>query len=85
VGGGVRDADHGAEIVDNAASPDEGALVKAARVLGYSFKERTPLFVKVDVCGKDAVYTILNVIEVLLFNPPPMTRSNPPPHRGALL
>ncbi|XP_061165373.1 probable phospholipid-transporting ATPase IA isoform X3 [Saccostrea echinata] len=46
-----------------ASSPDEGALVKGARELGFFFKTRTPDTVTVEVDGEDEVYEILNVLE----------------------
>ena len=46
-----------------AASPDEGALVTAAKVLGYNFHTRTPESVTVSVGDDDLVYQILNVLE----------------------
>ncbi len=39
----------GGEVVYRASSPDEEALVKAAKKLGVVFKERTPDHVTIDV------------------------------------
>ncbi|XP_056012392.1 probable phospholipid-transporting ATPase IA isoform X3 [Ostrea edulis] len=55
---GVDDA-----IEYQASSPDEGALVKGAKELGFFFKTRTPDAVTVEVNGQDEVYEILNVLE----------------------
>nr|XP_022321907.1 probable phospholipid-transporting ATPase IA isoform X3 [Crassostrea virginica] len=46
-----------------ASSPDEGALVKGAKELGFFFKTRTPDKVTIEVNGQDEVYEILNVLE----------------------
>ncbi|CAN8012891.1 unnamed protein product, partial [Ixodes pacificus] len=46
-----------------AASPDEGALVKGARDTGFVFTTRTPHFVIINVLGVEEKYEILNVIE----------------------
>lgn len=46
-----------------AASPDEGALVKAARSLGFYFCARTHDTITVTAAGKNYSFTILNVLE----------------------
>ncbi|KAH6937135.1 hypothetical protein HPB50_025756 [Hyalomma asiaticum] len=46
-----------------AASPDEGALVKGAREVGFVFTTRTPTHVTVNIFGSNEQYEILNVIE----------------------
>ncbi|RWS16411.1 putative phospholipid-transporting ATPase IA-like protein [Dinothrombium tinctorium] len=46
-----------------AASPDEGALVKGARLIGYEFTTRTPNYVLINALGKVEKYEILNVLE----------------------
>lgn len=51
------------ELAYHAASPDEKALVIAAKNFGYVFESRTPNSVTVSVGGKKRVYEILNVIE----------------------
>ncbi|XP_070197579.1 phospholipid-transporting ATPase IB-like isoform X2 [Littorina saxatilis] len=51
------------EIVYLSSSPDEAALVQAARQLGFVFTTRTPETVEIEVFGKKEVYEILNVIE----------------------
>eukprot|EP00002_Diphylleia_rotans_P017046 TRINITY_DN3306_c0_g2_i2.p1 TRINITY_DN3306_c0_g2~~TRINITY_DN3306_c0_g2_i2.p1 ORF type:complete len:1090 (-),score=226.20 TRINITY_DN3306_c0_g2_i2:575-3844(-) len=51
------------DLVYQASSPDEGALVNAARHFKYKFKSRSPTTVTVNALGKDEVWHILNVIE----------------------
>ncbi|XP_064637664.1 probable phospholipid-transporting ATPase IA isoform X4 [Lineus longissimus] len=51
------------EIIYQASSPDEGALVKAAKKLGFNFTTRTPDNVTIEVMGKPETYQILNVLE----------------------
>ncbi|XP_064481329.1 probable phospholipid-transporting ATPase IA isoform X3 [Ornithodoros turicata] len=46
-----------------AASPDEGALVKGARDMGFVFTTRTPTTVTVNILGTEEKYEILNVLE----------------------
>lgn len=51
------------EIRYQAASPDEGALVKGAAKLGFKFTTRTPEYAFIDALGKEERYEILNVLE----------------------
>jgi phospholipid-transporting ATPase len=52
------------EVVYNASSPDELALVNAAKFLGYDFKGRDEdNNVVIDINGKERKYKLLNVIE----------------------
>ena len=51
------------QIKYQAASPDEGALVEGAVLLGYKFVARRPRSVTVQVGGKDMEYELLNVCE----------------------
>uniref|UniRef100_A0A3B3XYE9 Phospholipid-transporting ATPase n=1 Tax=Poecilia mexicana TaxID=48701 RepID=A0A3B3XYE9_9TELE len=51
------------KIIYQAASPDEGALVRAARNLGFVFSGRTPDSVIVEVPGKEEKYELLHVLE----------------------
>lgn len=44
-------------------SPDEVALVEAARQVGFEFKNRSMSSVTLSVFGEDAVFEILNVME----------------------
>ena len=50
-----RDPSNPEKIIYQAASPDEGALVKAAKKLGFSFNVRTPTSV------------IINAVSVAFF------------------
>lgn len=50
-------------IIYQAASPDEGALVRGAKKLGFIFTTRTPETVTVEVFGKNETYEVLNVLE----------------------
>ncbi|KAG0289913.1 hypothetical protein BGZ98_003648 [Dissophora globulifera] len=51
------------EIVYQASSPDEGALVSGAAQMGYQFTTRRPRSVNIQVAGRDLEYEILNVCE----------------------
>uniref|UniRef100_A0A8C9VKB2 Phospholipid-transporting ATPase n=1 Tax=Scleropages formosus TaxID=113540 RepID=A0A8C9VKB2_SCLFO len=51
------------QIVYQASSPDEGALVKGAKSLGFIFTARTPHSVIIDTRGKEQSYELLNVLE----------------------
>ncbi|NXI51384.1 AT8A2 ATPase, partial [Chloroceryle aenea] len=53
----------GDTIIYQASSPDEGALVKGAKKLGYVFTARTPHSVIIDALGKEETFEILNVLE----------------------
>ncbi|CRK86707.1 CLUMA_CG000540, isoform A [Clunio marinus] len=46
-----------------AQSPDEAALVSAARNFGFVFKSRTPSSISIDVKGKLEEYELLNIID----------------------
>ncbi|XP_053405504.1 phospholipid-transporting ATPase ID-like isoform X2 [Mercenaria mercenaria] len=46
-----------------AQSPDEGALVSAARNFGFVFKSRTPNTITIDNCGKEEVYDLLAILD----------------------
>ncbi|XP_052238841.1 phospholipid-transporting ATPase ID-like isoform X1 [Dreissena polymorpha] len=46
-----------------AQSPDEGALVSAARNFGYVFKSRTPNTVTVEIQGEEQVYDLLAILD----------------------
>ncbi|XP_060084293.1 phospholipid-transporting ATPase IA-like [Ylistrum balloti] len=50
-------------VVYQASSPDEAALVKGARSLGFEFATRTPKAVTIKVNGKSEEYEVLNVLE----------------------
>uniref|UniRef100_A0A8C9AID3 Phospholipid-transporting ATPase n=1 Tax=Prolemur simus TaxID=1328070 RepID=A0A8C9AID3_PROSS len=53
----------GEKIIYQAASPDEGALVRAARQLNFVFTGRTPDSVIIDSLGQEERYELLNVLE----------------------
>jgi phospholipid-transporting ATPase len=52
-----------AEIKYQAASPDEGALVEGAVLLGYRFIARKPRAVRILVDGRELEYELLAVLE----------------------
>jgi phospholipid-transporting ATPase len=51
------------EIKYQAASPDEGALVKGAAKIGFRFTTRTPQYVFINAVGHEERYEVLNVLE----------------------
>ncbi|GAA6111613.1 phospholipid-transporting ATPase IB isoform X1 [Tachysurus ichikawai] len=51
------------QIIYQASSPDEGALVKGAKSLGFVFTARTPHSVIIEARGKEMTYELLNVLE----------------------
>nr|XP_046151791.1 phospholipid-transporting ATPase IA-like isoform X4 [Oncorhynchus gorbuscha] len=53
----------GDTIVYQAASPDEGALVRAAANLGFVFSGRTPDSVIIQALGAEEKYELLHVLE----------------------
>uniref|UniRef100_H9G6W0 Phospholipid-transporting ATPase n=1 Tax=Anolis carolinensis TaxID=28377 RepID=H9G6W0_ANOCA len=58
----------GEKIIYQASSPDEGALVKGAKRLGYVFTGRTPDSVIIDALGKEESYEILNAEYTYVLN-----------------
>lgn len=58
-----RDRDNPGEIVYQAASPDEAALVDAVKQLGFSFNVRTPTSVTINALGHDETFELLHVLE----------------------
>lgn len=58
-----RDESNGGKIKYQAASPDEGALVQGALTLGYTFTDRKPRSVLIEVGGQTFEYTLLAVCE----------------------
>ncbi|CAG8534453.1 2443_t:CDS:10 [Funneliformis mosseae] len=50
-------------IVYKAESPDEAALVAAAKNVGFSFLSRTANTLTVDILGKEHIFEILNTLE----------------------
>ncbi|XP_028655342.2 phospholipid-transporting ATPase IB isoform X2 [Erpetoichthys calabaricus] len=53
----------GDQIIYQASSPDEGALVKGAKGLGFVFTGRTPHSVIIDARGGEQSFELLNVLE----------------------
>ncbi|XP_072467859.1 phospholipid-transporting ATPase IB isoform X7 [Notamacropus eugenii] len=53
----------GKTINYQASSPDEGALVKGAKKLGFVFTVRTPDSVIIEALGQEETFEILNVLE----------------------
>ncbi|XP_053419309.1 phospholipid-transporting ATPase IB-like [Nycticebus coucang] len=53
----------GNNITYQASSPDEAALVKGAKNIGFVFTTRTPYSVTVEVRGEEYIFEILNVLE----------------------
>ena len=51
------------EIKYQAASPDEGALVKGVARIGFRFTTRTPQYVFVNALDQEERYEVLNVLE----------------------
>lgn len=58
-----RDDEKGGKIKYQAASPDEGALVQGASMLGYTFSARKPRSVITEVGGQEYEYELLAVCE----------------------
>ncbi|XP_072050739.1 probable phospholipid-transporting ATPase IM [Amphiura filiformis] len=54
----------GIQILEyQAQSPDEGALVGAARNFGFVFKSRTPTTITIDVQGAEDQYELLHILD----------------------
>lgn len=51
------------ELYYQAQSPDEGALVTAARNFGFVFRSRTPESITVVEMGKQVIYELLAVLD----------------------
>lgn len=51
------------ELVYQAQSPDEGALVTAARNFGFVFRSRTPESITVMEMGREVTYELLAVLD----------------------
>jgi phospholipid-transporting ATPase len=58
-----RDRHDGEKIVYQAASPDEGALVRAAVHFGYRFTDRTPTKLGLFIHGKHMEVELLHTLE----------------------
>ncbi|KAB1267826.1 Phospholipid-transporting ATPase IB [Camelus dromedarius] len=57
----------GNNINYQASSPDEAALVKGAKKLGFVFTTRTPYSVTIEAMGEEFTFEILNVLEFSSF------------------
>uniref|UniRef100_UPI00358E9CF6 probable phospholipid-transporting ATPase IA isoform X1 n=1 Tax=Myxine glutinosa TaxID=7769 RepID=UPI00358E9CF6 len=53
----------GNQLVYQASSPDEGALVEAAKMLGFNFTVRTPDSVTLEVFGEEMIFKLLHVLD----------------------
>lgn len=53
----------GNNVIYNAQSPDEAALVKAAKALGFVFESRGPHDVTISALGNTERYEVLNVLD----------------------
>ncbi|XP_029431569.1 probable phospholipid-transporting ATPase IM isoform X2 [Rhinatrema bivittatum] len=51
------------ELVYQVQSPDEGALVTAARNFGFVFKSRTPETITVEEMGQTVIYQLLAILD----------------------
>lgn len=51
------------ELLYKAQSPDEGALVTAARSFGFVFRSRTPGTVTTTEMGRPVTYTLLAILD----------------------
>lgn len=51
------------ELVYKAQSPDEGALVTAARNFGFVFRSRTPGTISTTEMGRPVTYTLLAILD----------------------
>ncbi|ORY37234.1 phospholipid-translocating P-type ATPase [Rhizoclosmatium globosum] len=58
-----RDESDPKNIIYQASSPDEGALVKGVQLLGYTFTTRRPKSVSVEHSGYTHEYEVLNICE----------------------
>ncbi|BES87630.1 E1-E2 ATPase [Nesidiocoris tenuis] len=59
----VMPAEREGKVVYQAQSPDEAALVSAARNFGYVFRERTPYSITIDILGERQVYELLCILD----------------------
>jgi len=59
----IPETDSNGDIIYQASSPDEAALVKAAKYFGFFFRERTPKTIKIQVDGEDLEYKMLQTLE----------------------
>lgn len=59
----VMSDDRDGHLEYQAQSPDEAALVSAARNFGFVFKERTPNSITIEVVGRREVYELLCILD----------------------
>lgn len=59
----VMSDDRDGNLEYQAQSPDEAALVSAARNFGFVFKERTPNSITIEVVGRREVYELLCILD----------------------
>ncbi|XP_071559324.1 phospholipid-transporting ATPase ID isoform X7 [Temnothorax nylanderi] len=59
----VMPEDKHGKIEYQAQSPDEAALVSAARNFGFVFKERSPNSITIEVMGKKEIYELLCILD----------------------
>uniref|UniRef100_A0A146MAI4 Phospholipid-transporting ATPase n=1 Tax=Lygus hesperus TaxID=30085 RepID=A0A146MAI4_LYGHE len=59
----VMPAERDGRILYQAQSPDEAALVSAARNFGFVFRERTPYSITIEVFGEKEVYELLCILD----------------------
>ncbi|XP_060527159.1 probable phospholipid-transporting ATPase IM isoform X2 [Cylas formicarius] len=59
----VMSEDRDGKLEYQAQSPDEAALVSAARNFGFVFKERTPNSITIEVMGAKEVYELLCILD----------------------
>jgi len=59
----IPDENDPTNIIYQASSPDEGALVKGAASLGYIFTTRRPKSVTIKINGQEVEYEVLNICE----------------------
>lgn len=59
----IPEEDPDGKIKYQAASPDEGALVEGAALLGYKFIIRRPKSISIEIEGQTYEYQLLNILE----------------------
>ncbi len=59
----MSEVKEGVGLTYQAQSPDEAALVSAARNFGFVFKSRTPKSITVEILGEERTYEVLNILD----------------------
>ncbi|XP_014251342.1 phospholipid-transporting ATPase ID [Cimex lectularius] len=59
----VMPAERDGKLIYQAQSPDEAALVSAARNFGFVFRERTPYSITIEVLGKKEIHELLCILD----------------------